>query len=219
MFKKYLTLFEKKEFTFSVYKDFTDEEWILFLNTFENIFRRINKNIFQWYFNLGNIFGILKNIDNKNIGIYGLLNIQLKINNSQINSYLCHNVGISKEFSGKGLFQYLGEQTLSNVLADDNIALGFPNKLSQKGHLRLGWEHISDVKFMKFDSALTSHITKIFEYEFVLVDKFSDSINQLIQKVNNQFSLNLNKNDNYLNWRLSKPDNKYQVYIINKVSY
>lgn len=210
MFKKYLKLFNREEFSYKIYSEFDKDEWSLFLKCFKDIFREIEQNMFQWYFDKNNTFTILKNDKEKFIGIYGLLEIKLNFSGKEIESYLCHNVGIMEQYSGKGLFQYIGDKALSNRLNDKNLALGFPNKASRKGHLRLGWENIGNVHFISLIDK-TYDINLDNQFNFVEIDNFKyiDT-----REFNKQFSLSLNKDVNYLNWRTSKPNTTYSKYLI-----
>jgi len=203
MIKKYLKLFNPDDYSVVIYHNFDKEHWTLFLKCFKNIFREIGKNVFEWYFLKDNIFSILKNNKQDFIGIYGLFNIKINFSSKSINSYLCHNVGVSNHYSGKGLFQFLGDKTLSRTLNNNNIVLGFPNKASKKGHLRLGWESIAEMSFFKYKDDNREFFIDS-KYKFKEVEKFEN-----INFYENNFSLNISKDINYLNWRLSKPNEQY----------
>ncbi|MAC83416.1 MAG: hypothetical protein CL624_04710 [Arcobacter sp.] len=210
MIKNYLKRFKEDDFTIKIYDKFDENNWKLFLFCYKNIFREIEKKIFEWLFLKKNIFGILTNIENDYIGIYGLLKINLNFSGKHINSYLCHNVGVSEKYSGKGLFQYLGDKSLSSQLHTNNLVLGFPNKASKKGHLRLGWKSIAEVYFSKFESTKKDLLLDK-KFEFKSIDKF-----ETINFNENEFSLNVSKDKDYLNWRISKPNENYIKYIIVK---
>ena len=216
MFKKYLKLFDESEYSTQEYSKFTISEWNWFLKTYTYIFRSIDKSIFQWYFNLGNHFTVLVSRNQDYFGIYGLLNIKILINGTVSNSYLCHNVGIKKEYSGKGFFQFIGEKALKKILKQDEIALGFPNKASKKGHLRLGWEEIGSMQFMLYSSNEKKELSIDKEYIFEQVSEIPQTINELVTKTSSMFSLRLEKKSRFLNWRCSKPLTKYQIYLIKK---
>jgi len=216
MFKKYLKLFDESEYSTQEYSKFTISEWNWFLKTYTYIFRSIDKSIFQWYFNLGNYFTVLVSRNQDYFGIYGLLNIKILINGTVSNSYLCHNVGIKKEYSGKGFFQFIGEKALKKILKQDEIALGFPNKASKKGHLRLGWEEIGSMQFMLYSSNEKKELSIDKEYIFEQVSEIPQTINELVTKTSSMFSLRLEKKSRFLNWRCSKPLTKYQIYLIKK---
>lgn len=215
MFKKYLKLFEANEFSTAIYNSFDDQQWIEFLTCYERIFnRKFDQIEFQWYFEKDNYFTILRNNEKKSIGMYGLLNIKLNINQTLIHSYLCHNVGIVSEYGGKGLFQYIGDQAISNIVSKNEIVLGFPNKISRKGHLRLGWEQIGNVRFIAFDGDITYQ--KPSSYTFTSIDEFDENDDELFTSFSQKFSLSLNKNIKYLNWRIGKPKKDYSLFLIHK---
>ena len=216
MFKKYLKLFDESEYSTKLYDSFNDSEWNWFLKTYEYIFRTIDKSIFQWYFNLGNFFTILSAKNNDNFGIYGLLNIKVSINGKTSNSYLCHNVGIKKEYSGKGFFQLIGEKALDTVLNNNEIALGFPNKASKKGHIRLGWEEIGSMQFIAYSSNDERQLPLNNKYIFEEVSSIPVNIKELVDSTSHMFSLRLQKESKFLNWRSSKPLSHYKIYLIKK---
>lgn len=207
MIKNYLKKFNDDDFNVNIYEEFDNDNWILFLNCFKLIFREINREVFEWYFLKKNIFSILKNKSKDYIGIYGLVDININLTSKNINSYLCHNVGIISEYSGLGLFQYLGDKTLSKKIHNTNLVLGFPNKASKKGHIRLGWEEIAEVYFIKYENHKNIFLDN--KFKFKAIDIFeSFKFNE------NGFSLNISKDEKYLNWRISKPNEKYYSYII-----
>jgi hypothetical protein len=208
MIKQYIKIFNENEFNIKIYSKFDENSWKLFLVCFKYIFREVEKKIFEWYFIKKNTFTILANSKKNYIGIYGLLDININFSGKYISSYLCHNVGVSKEYSGKGLFQYLGDKALSFNINSNNLVLGFPNKASIKGHLRLGWESIGEIYFIKYEGC-NNEIMLDKRLKFETIDKF-DNINFY----NNEFSLNILKNNEYLNWRISKPNEHYIKYII-----
>lgn len=213
MFKKYLKLFDQSKYTTKLYHGFDDYEWDKFLTTYEYIFRAIDKNIFQWYFKLGNFFTILSE-KNNNFGIYGLLNIKISINGKTLNSYLCHNVGIKKEYSGKGFFQLIGEKALDTVLNNNEVALGFPNKSSKRGHIRLGWEEIGSMQFVAYSSNDEKKLTLNNKYIFEETSRIPANIKELFDSTSHMFTLRVEKESEFLNWRSSKPFSNYKIYQI-----
>lgn len=215
MFKKYLKRFVSSEFNIEIYKDFTDQQWVDFLKCYENIFhRKFDKCEFEWYFEKENYFTVLKDKRNLSIGLYGLLSINLNINKKEFNSYLCHNVGIIDEYGGQGLFQFIGEKAISNVVYGNELVLGFPNKASRKGHLRLGWDQIGDIRFIIFKGKDVNYQSS--NYDFVSIEEFDEKYEKAFTTFSQKFSLSLNKTIKYLNWRITKPKKTYMIYLIQK---
>lgn len=214
MITKYLKLFEESIFEVKQYSNFSNTQWQKFLDSYEKIFRKIDKEVFVWYFKKNSSFNILQK-NNEFIGIYGLIEIVVNYNSQNINSFLCHNVGIKKEYSGKGLFQFLAEKSLSRNCNDNNLIIGFPNKASFKGHIRVGWEQLSNMMFLKFDN-LSSNIELSTIYKFEEIEKFDDRLESAIVDFNNNFSISLVKDSKYLNWRISKPNNSYKCFLVKK---
>jgi len=214
MFKKYLRLFDDAHYATQQYKYFSLNQWKWFLNLYQDIFRPIDKCIFQWYFDAGNYFTVLSLKEDSNIGIYGLLKMNISIDTKKVNAYLCHNVGIKKEYSGKGLFQFIGEKGLTNILTSDNLALGFPNRASKKGHMRLGWEEIGSMQFIAYASDNVKESFSDDTYHFDKVQEFPQNINELTSATESLFSLRVYKDSDFLNWRKSKPSTQYDIYLI-----
>lgn len=105
MIKKYLKLFEESLFKVQQYTKFSNTQWQFFLDSYEKIFRKIDKEVFVWYFQKNNSFNILQK-NNEFIGIYGLIEIVINYNSQNINSFLCHNVGIKKSIQEKDCFNF-----------------------------------------------------------------------------------------------------------------
>jgi hypothetical protein len=208
-------LFDESDFMVKHHASFTNTEWEKFLSGYGKIFREIDKKIFEWYFKKENYFTILKNIDSSFIGIYGLLRVSLNFDSNSIDSFLCHNVGILNEYSGQGLFQFIAEKALSNYCNDDNLVLGFPNRASYKGHIRVGWEPIANVRFLQFDD-LAQNMYLSDNYKFIKIDKFDKELDKVVNRFNSNFSLSLVKNSEFLNWRVSKPHNRYLAFLLKK---
>lgn len=212
MIKKYLKLFEESLFKVQQYTKFSNTQWQFFLDSYEKIFRKIDKEVFVWYFQKNNSFNILQK-NNEFIGIYGLIEIVINYNSQNINSFLCHNVGIKKEYSGKGLFQFLAEKSLIRNCNENNLILGFPNKASFKGHIRVGWEQISNMRFLKFDN-LFSNVELSTIYKFENVERFDHRLESAMTNFRDNFSVSLVKDYKYLNWRIAKPNNSYKCFLI-----
>lgn len=214
--KEYLKLFDESDFTVKFYSKFSENDWVNFLDGYGKIFRNIPKSVFEWYFMQTNYFTIISNKDCDVVGLYGLLKIKVNYNSKKIDSFLCHNVGIKSEYSGKGLFQFIAEKSLSKYSKkEDNIVLGFPNKASFKGHIRIGWESFFDVGFLKFNN-LEKNIKLSKKYTFTKVNKFNKELDSCIDRFNGNFSINVLKNSEFLNWRLNKPNNNYICYLMKK---
>ena len=144
MFKEYLKRFDTDAFSFRTFDPADPEAWERFLAEYARIFRPIGQEVFAWYYEgRENFFGELWT-NGRLIGLYGLLPITLNSYGNYFSGNLCHNVGIDPEFGGKGLFQYIGDLALhENEKRGYRVTLGFPNKASYKGHLRLGSGDVS----------------------------------------------------------------------------
>lgn len=215
MNKNYIKLFNESDFTFKIANNLSEIGENVFLETYQEIFRIIPAEYFRWYDFNKNYWGLLFDNEQKLIGLYGLLKTAIFFNGQKYDSYLCHNVGITKNYEGKGLFQFISELTLSSVLNNQNLVLGFPNKSSARGHFRIGWKKISSVSFYQFKQ---TRIHYPVDYDIEKVEVFDDSINNLFSLYYKNYSLSLNKDKDYLNWRLQKPEAKYECFLFKRNS-
>jgi hypothetical protein len=208
--KKYPKLFDEQDYYFSIAKFLIEIGEDTFLETYKDIFRFIPIEYFRWYDQRINHWGLLYNEEKILFGIYGLCQTSVNIAGKCFSASLCHNVGIKKEYEGKGFFQYIGDKTLNSVLKDDNYALGFPNILSTRGHIKIGWNQLSTVSFYSYKGIPTKFSSK---YDVVKVDKFDDEIDQLFKNGYKYISFSVYKDKDYLNWRLNKPEADYSCFL------
>lgn len=194
----------------------TDEN--KFLNLFETIFKRkVSGNLIEWFEKPygKNIWAIADEKDTgRFIGIYGLMPLEFFFKGKEIKGYLCHSVGIIPDYQGKGLFQYIGEYTLTRTVKSQEIVLGFPNLSAFKGHKRIGWSDIGRMNFYvkkEFSCYEETMFANVFE-----VAQFQEDINEFLTKNKKRFELSVSKNHNFLNWRITNPDQSYKCFIYKK---
>ncbi len=176
----------------------------------------ISEKWFKWS-NIDNPYGknniyTVRNFENNEIAAsYTLSPFMLNFNNTSIHGYLCCNVMTSPSYTGMGLFTQIGEYALKNSILLNEIALGIPNESAIKGHLKVGWQVMSNLFFIekrkadfiqkKTDAYVTENISELENYDFSLFNKHSN--------------FNLQKNYLFLQWRYANnPKNKYQFVVL-----
>lgn len=215
MFKEYLKLFDEEDFNFKTCNYLSEIGEKTFLDMYTKVFREIDKKIFYWYEeDTLNTWGFLEDKNKTLIGVYGLKKMKFNSMSKIYRGYLCHNVGISSDYEGKGLFQHIGYLTINNTVSDEEVVLGFPNKLSIKGHLRLGWKKLGDVSFYSLSNIKEFESSIIMKSNIHEILEFDESIEDFFNKFYEKYTFSMNKDFKYLNWRCSRPKEKYRKFLL-----
>lgn len=211
----YPMLFDKDKIKIEIFREFCEIEEDKFISLFKAIFKReFPAEAFRWYELLKgeNVWAIAQEKDTGEfVAIYGLMPISIFLKGENISGYLCHNVGVGPSYWATGMFQYIGEKTLKEVLKSRELAIGFSNKLALKGHKRIGWQEIGKMKFYlkeRFRKYNESEFRNIYE-----VDRFEGDIDDLILNSGNREEFLIRKEHNFLNWRISKPFQSYKCFV------
>ncbi len=214
----YPSLFDVNNISVKLFHNFKEINEKNFLCLYRNIFGRVfSKDTFVWYDRLtnGNIWAIaIEKESNKYVGLYGLLPLNFYLRGGECGGYLCHNVGVERKYYGRGLFQYIGEYILGKVLRNNEIAIGFPNKLAIRGHKVIGWKDMGNMLF--YEKTKLSNNLELEDKNVYEVDEFPQSLNKFLLKLRDGVDFSLKKDVLFLNWRISKPDHEYKCYVYNK---
>ena len=137
----------------------------------------------------------------KIIGAYGLLPYKIKFNDEVVDGYLCTNVCVLPAYQRQGIFINLGRF----VIGDNKLALGVPNLQAIKGHLKVGWELLSNLDF------IVSYNSDLGSFKSTRLGRFDKRFNSLLSVDKMRFAIV--KDYKFLNWRyFDRPDKEYQVY-------
>jgi hypothetical protein len=142
--------------------------------------------------------------DDQPVGMYGLLPIQINIENTIYCGALCNNVGIVPKLQGKGLFQSLGEYALND--SEFPIVVGVPNLKAVKGHKRIGWKSFGLLEL------LSSNL------DFKNIESVDYKNFQYIPYLENK-SFFVVKNFDFIKWRYSKPGTIYKQTFLKNNRY
>lgn len=216
----YPMIFDKDKIQIEIFNEFHHIENNKFRSLFKTIFKReLPTELFKWYELLKgeNIWAMAQEKDTGEfVAIYGLMPISVFLKGEEISAYLCHNVGVAPSYWATGMFQYIGEKTLKKVLKNRELAIGFPNKLSLKGHKRIGWQEIGKMKFYlkeTFRKHSESELRNICE-----VDKFGEDVEHLILNMGYKQDFAVKKDQSFLKWRISKPLQNYRCFVYRESS-
>lgn len=215
----YQILFDKENIDIKIFKKISSTEQI-FLDLFKKIYKRDYKiDVFKWYELLygENIWALAIEKDSEQfVGMFGLMTIKTFLKGKEYKSYLAHNAGVIDKYRGQGLFQYIGEVILKKTLGNYEFAIGFPNIYAIKGHLQVGWCSIGNmIFFKKLNNKYREFNKNEFKYVYE-VNKFPKEIDKFTFEYCKKHEILLNKDYNFLNWRIKRPNQKYNCFIYKK---
>ena len=180
----------------------------------------INKNTFEW-FNLQSplycnfTFAFIDTENLRMMASYGLQPGDATINGQIMKSVLCTNVMSHPNYAGQGLFQLLGKESLEfakNI--GISFAFGVPNKLAMKGHLRVGWEVVNEIKFYECSIKPNLIVSNSGNIELNKLQSFNDSF--YLNLFNDKYKFYFNRTAKWADWRISKPYSDYLNFTITK---
>lgn len=146
------------------------------------------------------------------VGGYGLLPIRIKTNDQIVDGSLCTNVMTHPEHQGKGLFTQMGRYCIANEEKyGSKLVLGVPNQNAYRGHMKVGWRHISDLVFIaKFTFRNKPFISRE-------IPIFDTRIDTFLHEVAKHANFMVVKDRKFLNWRYpQRPDKKYKLFIFER---
>jgi GNAT superfamily N-acetyltransferase len=178
----------------------------------------VKTNTFEW-FNLQSplysnfTFAFIDTENSRMMASYGLQPGDATVNGQIMKFVLCTNVMSHPNYAGQGLFQLIGKESLEfakNI--GISFAFGVPNKLAMKGHLRVGWEVVNELKF--YECNINPNLNASFsdKADINKLQLFNDSVylNLFVDK----YKLYFNRTAKWAIWRLSKPHSDYLDFSI-----
>lgn len=200
-------------------KEEMDAYYQLFLDCFGER-SNVKQETFDW-FNLqpplyDNLtFAFIDIDESRMICSYGLLPVDTTVNGTILKCALCSNVMTHPDYTGIGLFQMIGKESLEFAKnAGISFAFGVPNEQAIKGHLKVGWEVVNELKFYENKPGRTSATSASMNAEISVnsLSEFRDS--EFINIFFNKYKFYFNRSRKWMNWRLSKPLNDYITFTI-----
>ncbi len=167
------------------------------LSLFKCIFdRELGNDLLQWFAAapLGpNIwYGAFEN--NQPVGLYGLLPIIVKVGRNTYKGALCNNVGVIPRFYGSGLFQDLGRVALKDSQCP--VVVTVPNPQAVRAHKVIGWQSYGVYELLSAEIG-----ERRVDYDCYPQFKYIPFYKT------NYFCIV--KDENFMKWRYSKPNEKY----------
>lgn len=189
-----------------------DDEKILSLYNY-TFNRTISMEVFRWLnyscpFGPNRLYIAEEQTTSSIVGAYGLLPYKVKFNNEVIDGSLCTNVATHPDYQGRGIFVNLGKFALAQEERyESKISLGVPNKNALRGHLKVGFEIVSDLDF------IVNYSNKPEEFKATKIDRFSEKFDVLLSTSIDKMKFAVFKDHRFLNWRyFDRPDQEYHVY-------
>ena len=173
--------------------------------------------------------------------LYAVFPVVFKKFNEKITAVQSIDTITDINYRGQGLFKKLAIDCYNNAKADGiEFVYGFPNANSAPGFFKsLGWKPIAEVPFLikpinllyplqyklkkKFPFQIKLNLglkwmlgNKAKKYQMAEMPMFNDTYNELWQKYATTFSIGVNRDAAYMNWRIS--NNPTQKYIVQSFS-
>lgn len=220
----YLKSIVLKETTFNLHllNSLNKEELAKYYNLFVSCFgerSHINLDTFEWFNNANPlsqnyIFCFTDASNEKLVASYGLLPVDLKVENRFVKTVLCTNVMTHPEFAGLGIFKSIGKNALEFMAGlGYELAFGVPNEQAIKGHLSIGWEIVNTLNF--FQAELENLVT-IPQNENCVINKgVSVSDAKVISNLSNNYKVHFNRTNAWINWRIQKPFSDFYTVNLN----
>lgn len=144
---------------------------------------------------------------------YSLLPIRIRLNKKEIKASLATNACTHPDYQGRGLFVCLGQFALAREREfDTRITLGVPNPNAYPGHMKVGWDVMCKLPF------LVKHNCTIRSHRCCQVEKFDKRFDDFFAKIAEDFSFIVLKDHRFMNWRVSRPDQKYVKFVYEEES-
>ncbi len=174
--------------------------------------------VLKWqYFNTPNGNANLYYIENNNeiISFFAMVCHRIRVGNDLIVARSAQDVMTHADFRGLGHLHVLGRIARESILAAGEIGITFPNQNSERSFRRNGWIELCQVPVRQkylFEEEITRR-TKDQGFVIKAVDiSLLKSKKSIWQETD--FYLGFNRDNNYLQWRYSKPKQVYMSFII-----
>ena len=176
---------------------------------------------------------IAKNkISGKVAGIYAMAFVKFRMGDAIVLGSQSMDTMIDHDYRGSGLFFELANEAYKRAKGEVDLVYGFPNKHSFKGFKKLLKWHVLDplpflikplrtkyftsrIKYLKFlpDISLSPFsYRKDKRYRIEESAVFPNDVNLVWAKFSESFSVSVNRDKEYLDWRFNqKPNENYKI--------
>jgi len=145
------------------------------------------------------------------IALYAAVNKNILFEGKVKKGLMIQDVMTHPEHRGQGLLNYLSSLCISSIKKNDYYAYTFPNKISEGSFRRNGWKEMSVVPLREVSTADTLPAGN-FKLTINEVDSFKENVIEIWRKSN--LSIGVERNQEFLNWRYSKPATIYHKFLI-----
>ena len=199
----------------------TPDEMKDYYNLFVDCFgerANVKMDTFKW-FNLQSpmcdnfTFAFIDNEKSRLMASYGLLPNDATISGQIMKYVLCTNVMTCPDYAGQGLFKLIGIEALEFAKRIGvSFAFGVPNDQAIRGHLKVGWEVVNELKFYECSTKQTLNAALSKKAKLNEIQSFKDSA--YLNLFNDKYKFFFNRTAKWINWRLSKPYSEYLTFTI-----
>lgn len=181
-----------------------------------------SKDFWKWQYQenpYGNAITILAKDGEDVIGQYANIPVNIKFNSTTLISSITIDLMVKKPYRKQGIFKKMANAA-GDKLLESGIALSFafPSRAeSYSGFVsRLGWFRVGDLRILV--KPVLSRIFKSKEsaagIKIEKIDRFSDEIDLLWDRISPSIKIGIIRNKEYLNWRYFKnPAGGYEVFL------
>jgi GNAT superfamily N-acetyltransferase len=144
------------------------------------------------------------------VGLYSTVALQIRINDEVRKARMQLDVMTHPDFRGKGYHGLLMEKTRSESQKDGEVAYGFPNEQAIGGFRRNGkYSCLCRIPLRK--KQINHHATL---NQQIRISKLETGFGEFATRAWAQtlFPVSINRDATYLNWRYSKPGQKYELF-------
>lgn len=152
-------------------------------------------------------FAFIDKSNDRLMACYGLLPGDALLNGKLTKYVLCTNVMSHPNYAGQGLFTLIGDEALKYVShLGISFAFGVPNDLAIRGHLKVGWEIVNELKFYENLPISDLHQKINSKVEINKIHNFNDFD---FFGISQKYSLAFGRSAKWMDWRLNKPFSNY----------
>ena len=205
-------------------RDYKNGDEVYILELFEKVFKRpMNPDNWKWRFEdnpAGKHMIKLMWINGTLAGHYAVSPVIMRVNNNITPMALSMTTMTDPDYTGRGVFGELANALYESIYKESGVKAvwGFPNNNSHYGFIsKLSWKNVGvcheiGIEFNKIQSFDFKKVEEVEE-----VNRFTDRHVNLFKKVNETFSVTVNKTVEYLTWRyLKHPSQKYRIFQISE---
>jgi hypothetical protein len=151
------------------------------------------------------------NSDQKVVSIYSAVRKLLKVGTELVPAFMVQDVMTDPQYRGRGFLNHLGSLCQQEIRASGYSGYTFPNKLSENSFRRAKWDELMTVPYRE---VIPKEAGRSSSAAAEGVESFGDDATEIWN--NAGFTVGVNRNSAYLNWRYSRPETKYHKFMFSE---